>query len=142
MHRLAKFVILASALLSAQAAQATLPDSQLTGTVIVKKGRQLSCRIKLDVNDNKAEVRLSPGSFLCNMVSFKDGPYDIEVNGNTVKLLNVDVATVGSGGCAGDISAQWDGEILKIDTTLPPKTSGEACIVKGTAQQTPQQTSS
>jgi len=119
--------------LSAQAANATLPDSKLIGSVIVKKGRQLSCRIELDVKDNKAAVDLK-GGLLCNMVSFNGGPYDIEVNGNTVRLLNVDVTTAVAGGCAGDIEAQWDGAILTIDTTLPPKTSGSACIVKGTAR--------
>lgn len=134
MNRLTTFVLLTSVLLGVQATQAALPDASLTGSVIVKKGRQLSCKIKVDVADNKAAVDLSPGNLLCNMVSFNGGPYDIEVNGATVKLKNVDVATLGTGGCAGDIEAQWDGTTLTIDTNLPSKNSGPACIVKGTAR--------
>ncbi|MCH8686513.1 hypothetical protein [Pedomonas mirosovicensis] len=134
MKRLARLVVLSSALLGAHTAHATLPDSKLAGTVTVKKGKQLSCRIKVEVANNKATVDLSPGNLLCNMVSFRGGPYDIEVSDSTVRLRNVDVSTAISGGCAGDIEAQWDGTTLKIDTTLPPKTSGSPCIVKGTAE--------
>lgn len=134
MKRLAMFIILSSGILGAQTADAALPDSKLAGTVTVKKGRQLSCRIKVEVANNKAAVDLSPGSLLCNMVSFNGGPYDIEVSGSTVKLKNVDVSTAVSGGCVGDIEAEWDGTTLKIDTTLPPKTTGSPCLVKGTAR--------
>ncbi|HEY4547993.1 MAG TPA: hypothetical protein VIG90_16430 [Pedomonas sp.] len=134
MKRLIMFAILSSGLLGAHTASATLPDSKLAGTVIVKKGRQLSCRIQVDVTNNKAAVDLSPGSFLCNMVSFNGGPYDIEVSENTVKLKNVDVSTAVAGGCVGDIEAEWDGTTLTIDTTLPPKTTGSPCLVKGTAR--------
>ena len=60
-------------------------------------------------------------------------PEDVE-EVHIVTIHGVDVSTISAGDCAGDITGEWDGTTLWIDTTLPAKTAGNDCIVIGTAQ--------
>lgn len=145
MNKLVKIAMLASAILIPQVASASHapPVGTLTGTdVYVEKGINFTCDLTLTTtpDGSAAYVSLTPGSLFCLLLSFNGEPYPVVYDTNhlpngrhLVTLTGVDVTTITSGDCAGNISAEWDGSVLYINTTLPAKSGGNDCIVIGTA---------
>lgn len=140
MNNLAKIIIASTALVGSQFAAVsamaqTAPNGTLTGSVVATKGITLDCELTLTVNSstNKGSIAMTPGDSLCNALVFNNMPYDTVYSAGVLTFKNVDVTTISLGDCYGDISAAWDGSVLTIDTTLPPKTGGPACVIEGEA---------
>lgn len=136
MNSLAKIAMVASALFIPQVAHATPPSGTLTGTVVVQKGIQLVCNLTLNISGGSATIALTPGDPNCAALNFNNQPYATSYTGGATGIFtvhNVDVTTITLGDCYGNISGNWDGTTLTINTTLPPKTGGPACTVVGSA---------
>ncbi|GAA0464794.1 hypothetical protein GCM10009096_01620 [Parasphingorhabdus litoris] len=140
MNRFSKLVMCSSVLVGAQFATTAAmaqaaPDGVLTGFVTATKGITLNCTLTLtlDAAANTGSIAMDPGDLNCAALNFNNMPYTTTYSGGVLTFLNVDVTTITIGDCAGDISGDWDGTTLTIDSFLPPATGGPPCTVQGFA---------
>jgi len=104
---------------------------QMSGPVTFSKGLTVNCTMTIDISV-ASTGSMATGSpqyvgFFCPL--FMEGPYltELQPDGTTLTLHDVVmIATLGSGGCSGDLSGQWDNvaKTLTIDTIVPTDTPG------------------
>ncbi|MCH8686511.1 hypothetical protein [Pedomonas mirosovicensis] len=146
MNKLAKIAMLASAFFIPHVANAAVPTGPFYGTVVVHKGLTLTCDIEITIDTSGtpdlAYISLVPGDFLCAFVDL-GGPYPVTItesspgsSSGTYTIYGVEVTTITSGGCEGDVSGTWSGTTLDIDAVLPPADSGTGdCSIEGSASE-------
>lgn len=144
MSKIAKFLILSSALLYSQVVNAEPPTGTFVGGLHTYTGLTFNCTLTIDIDSSgtSATIALSPGNAMCLLIVFDNSPlisppYQISftegpVGSGTFAIHNVEVSAWG-GTCQGDITGTWEGTTLDIVTTLPAKAGGPDCSFDGLA---------
>lgn len=126
----AKIAMMASALLTAQAANATMPNGIYHGNIQVSQSLLTTHTIEIEINNTTA-----------NVIKFSGGggaiiPYNginVTQSGNTVTFHDIKLYTLGAT-CQGNLVAEWDGVKLLFLTPLPPGSIGyPPCQIRGIA---------
>lgn len=133
MNKLAKFAMLASALLIPHVASAAPVDGTYRGQVTVKKGLTLSCTLTAVVSGGGTLTSLTlSGSSLCSSVTFSGQPYATTSTATTYTISGIVVNTITSGNCAGSASGTYTGTTINVNAVLPPVSGGGNCSISGT----------
>lgn len=138
MSKLAKFLILSSALVGSQVANAAPADGTYRGLVVASKGLTLNCTLSFEVSGGGTQVGSIGLSGPMCYTWFQNLPYGMTSTGatsGTFAITGIDAEVWVNGGCQGSMTGTWTGATLNIDAVLPPKVAGTGnCTFKGWVQ--------
>lgn len=115
MRNIFKILAASCTILASQAATAQIPNGHFFGYANVYSQLSLACEMNVEIDNDSAFIQMG----ICGVFFPYDIPFSITRTSDTVTFHNVLMYTAAGGPCQGDLTAEWDGTELILDTILP-----------------------